>query len=363
MAHLMRREGVVPSARIEQKQAVGFSDAVQGESDRIGCDGPGVDLPIQHHDDSIKRRKSDTLCQSGIDPSHDLVEAAHALKVEQRVRHLIPTEYHRSSEVDGAIGHVSPVVGLTSLSQTFRRHESTKEISRLRLDVRKIRKLAKYNSPRSSLRHKGLLSSDAYPISECFHRSTLDDCDSYSSAPRSMGNGNLSIRILTYTRRGMFGAPGPPAEYIAEQERLRVSRNRTKGDPQRNSMAPLRDELYVGTIVRSKENQSCFLLGDTASKCRNAGDGASPASVFCAAGTKALRSFGPEVQRFVGQKFVELRSRKYVAQYDLRLLLNGFAYWLIMGLAPKRRQASIVLSRALVSRSLGQVNVMVENAL
>jgi hypothetical protein len=34
---------------------------------------------------------------------------------------------------------------------------------------------------------------------------------------------------MTYACRGTVGAEATPAEYIAEQERLRVSRNRDKG--------------------------------------------------------------------------------------------------------------------------------------
>jgi hypothetical protein len=62
----------------------------------------------------------------------------------------------------------------------------------------------------------------------------------------------------------------------------------------------------------------------------------------------AQRSRGLKVR---WPKVVELRSRKYLSRYDLRLLFNGFAHCLVIGV----RQASIVLSRALV------YNVMVEN--
>src|ERR1700732_3108435 len=34
---------------------------------------------------------------------------------------------------------------------------------------------------------------------------------------------------------------------------------------------------------------------------------------------------GPEDQRFVGKRFVEVRSGKYLPRYDLMLLFNGFA--------------------------------------
>jgi hypothetical protein len=66
--------------------------------------------------------------------------------------------------------------------------------------------------------------------------------------------------------------------------------------------------------------------------------GKDPRALICyprTAGVSAPRSFGSKVQRdqrFVGQRFVALRSRKYLSRYDLGLLFNGFAYCLIISL-------------------------------
>jgi hypothetical protein len=48
--------------------------------------------------------------------------------------------------------------------------------------------------------------------------------------------------------------------------------------------------------------------------------------------SRGLWSKDPENERFVAERFVELRSRKVLSRYDLRLLFNGFAYCLIMSL-------------------------------
>jgi hypothetical protein len=66
---------------------------------------------------------------------------------------------------------------------------------------------------------------------------------------------------------------------------------------------------------------------------------------------------GPESQRFVGRRFVELRSRKYLSRYDLRVLFNGFAYCLIVGACTAEAARLDRSSRSRLYRDLGQVNV------